>query len=132
MRDEYEMDLVELMEEAQQGDAWLDQPSFWESEISQVLAQQQEAKEVAAMADDFRPTIEALLSPGRVADEMLERSRYLRSRPLQNMKRRELEILSELAQMLSDPRFREALASTPEAPAAHRLLTEWEPFRPAA
>lgn len=43
-----------------------------------------------------------------------------------------LEILSELAEMLSDPLFRDSLASAPEAPAAHRLLTEWEPFRPAA
>jgi PTS system nitrogen regulatory IIA component len=43
-----------------------------------------------------------------------------------------LEILSELAQMLSDPQFREALCLTPEASTVHRLLTEWEPFRPAA
>lgn len=43
-----------------------------------------------------------------------------------------LEILSELAQMLSDPQFRSALESASEAPRVHRLLTEWEPFRPAA
>jgi len=43
-----------------------------------------------------------------------------------------LEILSELAQMLSDPQFRDSLAAAPEADAVHRLLTHWEPFRPAA
>jgi nitrogen PTS system EIIA component len=43
-----------------------------------------------------------------------------------------LEILSELAQMLSDPLFREALQTAGEAGAAHRLLANWEPFRPAA
>lgn len=43
-----------------------------------------------------------------------------------------LEILSELAQMLSDPTFRESLVSTPDATSVHRLLVDWEPFRPAA
>jgi len=43
-----------------------------------------------------------------------------------------LEILSELAQMLSDPAFRETLAMAGEAGAAHRLMVNWEPFRPAA
>lgn len=43
-----------------------------------------------------------------------------------------LEILSELAQMLSDPAFRESLMSTPDAGGVHRLLVNWEPFRPAA
>jgi PTS system nitrogen regulatory IIA component len=43
-----------------------------------------------------------------------------------------LEILSELAQMLSDPTFRESLLSETDAPGVHRLLAEWEPFRPAA
>lgn len=43
-----------------------------------------------------------------------------------------LEILSELAQMLSDPTFREMLISTRDAAGVHRLLVDWEPFRPAA
>jgi PTS system nitrogen regulatory IIA component len=43
-----------------------------------------------------------------------------------------LEILSELAQMLSDPAFRESLQSAAEATDVHRLLANWEPFRPAA
>ena len=43
-----------------------------------------------------------------------------------------LEILSELAQMLSDPTFRELLISAPDAGGVHRLLIDWEPFRPAA
>ncbi len=43
-----------------------------------------------------------------------------------------LEILSELAQMLSDPAFRELLITAPEAAAVHRHLVDWEPFRPAA
>ncbi len=43
-----------------------------------------------------------------------------------------LEILSELAQMLSDPAFRALLQSAPEPAAVHHLLTNWEPFRPAA
>ena len=43
-----------------------------------------------------------------------------------------LEILSELAQMLSDPAFRELLITAPDAGHVHRLLIDWEPFRPAA
>ena len=43
-----------------------------------------------------------------------------------------LEILSELAQMLSDPAFRESLSNGADAGAVHRALVEWEPFRPAA
>ena len=43
-----------------------------------------------------------------------------------------LEILSELAQMLSDPAFRELLIGAPDAGRVHRLLIDWEPFRPAA
>ena len=38
-----------------------------------------------------------------------------------------LQILSELAQMLSDPAFREALAKAPTAEELHRLITEWQP-----
>ena len=42
-----------------------------------------------------------------------------------------LELLSELAQMFSDASLREALASTPDIQAAHRLITEWSPYAPA-
>jgi len=38
-----------------------------------------------------------------------------------------LEILSELAQMLSNRALREALATEPSASAIHSLLTHWEP-----
>ena len=37
-----------------------------------------------------------------------------------------LQILSELAQMFSDPAFREQLASAATAADAHRLITEWQ------
>jgi PTS system nitrogen regulatory IIA component len=37
-----------------------------------------------------------------------------------------LEILSEIAQLLSDRDTREALASEPDASAVHRLLTQWQ------
>lgn len=43
-----------------------------------------------------------------------------------------LEILSEIAQMLSDRSFREALAHAPSAESLHLLLLDWKPFRPAA
>jgi PTS system nitrogen regulatory IIA component len=42
-----------------------------------------------------------------------------------------LELLSELAQMFSDPQLREALATTEDVQAAHRLITEWSPYAPA-
>ena len=42
-----------------------------------------------------------------------------------------LELLSELAQMFSDASLREALATTPDIQAAHRLITEWSPYAPA-
>lgn len=38
-----------------------------------------------------------------------------------------LQILSELAQMLYDPTFREALTKAPTAEDLHRLITEWQP-----
>lgn len=43
-----------------------------------------------------------------------------------------LEILSELAQMLSEPGFRDQLTHAADAGAVHQLLVNWEPFRPAA
>jgi len=42
-----------------------------------------------------------------------------------------LEILSELAQMFSDAALRDALASTQDIQAAHRLITEWSPYASA-
>jgi PTS system nitrogen regulatory IIA component len=42
-----------------------------------------------------------------------------------------LELLSELAQMFSDPQLRESLAATNDIQAAHRLITEWSPYAPA-
>ena len=42
-----------------------------------------------------------------------------------------LELLSELAQMFSDPGLRSALESAADAPEAHRLITEWSPYAPA-
>ena len=38
-----------------------------------------------------------------------------------------LQILSELAQMFSDPAFRERLAGAATADDAHRLISEWQP-----
>jgi PTS system nitrogen regulatory IIA component len=42
-----------------------------------------------------------------------------------------LELLSELAQMFSDPGLRSALEAAVDAPEAHRLITEWSPYAPA-
>ena len=42
-----------------------------------------------------------------------------------------LEILSELAQMFSDPDLRDQLAKVHDIQAAHRLITEWSPYAPA-
>ena len=42
-----------------------------------------------------------------------------------------LELLSELAQMFSDPGLRAALTGTHDIQAAHRLITEWSPYAPA-
>ena len=42
-----------------------------------------------------------------------------------------LGLLSELAQMFSDAGMREALATTQDIQAAHRLITEWSPYAPA-
>ncbi len=43
-----------------------------------------------------------------------------------------LDLLSELAQMLSDKAFRQSLLEAPTAEAVHGALTAWEPIRPAA
>src|SRR6185295_17901340 len=42
-----------------------------------------------------------------------------------------LELLSELAQMFSDPGLREALAATQDIQAAHRMICEWSPYAPS-
>ena len=43
-----------------------------------------------------------------------------------------LDLLSELAQMLSDKEFRQSLLDAPTPEAVHAALTAWEPIRPAA
>jgi PTS system nitrogen regulatory IIA component len=43
-----------------------------------------------------------------------------------------LDLLSELAQMLSDKAFRQSLLDAPSPEAVHEALTAWEPIRPAA
>ncbi len=43
-----------------------------------------------------------------------------------------LDLLSELAQMLSDKVFRQSLLDAPTADAVHAALVGWEPIRPAA
>jgi PTS system nitrogen regulatory IIA component len=42
-----------------------------------------------------------------------------------------LDLLSELAQMLSDKAFRERLSAAPDAATLHSLLATWQPARPA-
>ena len=43
-----------------------------------------------------------------------------------------LEILSELAELLSDAGIRDTLLTSDDAPSIHRVLATWEPYRPAA
>ena len=43
-----------------------------------------------------------------------------------------LDILSELAQMLSDEDFRAKLLQEKDASAVHQLISQWEPFLPQA
>jgi PTS system nitrogen regulatory IIA component len=43
-----------------------------------------------------------------------------------------LELLSELAELLSDEKVRESLAHTEDPAQLHRILANWEPCRPAA
>jgi nitrogen PTS system EIIA component len=43
-----------------------------------------------------------------------------------------LDLLSELAQMLSDKAFRQSLLDAPTPEVVHAALTAWEPIRPAA
>ncbi len=43
-----------------------------------------------------------------------------------------LEILSELAELLSDKAIRESLQTTEDPAHVHRVLSTWTPYRPAA
>ena len=43
----------------------------------------------------------------------------------------DLQILGELAQLFSEREMRSALTSAPDAAAAQRLITEWEPHAPS-
>ena len=43
-----------------------------------------------------------------------------------------LELLSELAELLSDAAIRESLLTCNDPVQMHRILSTWEPFRPAA
>jgi PTS system nitrogen regulatory IIA component len=45
---------------------------------------------------------------------------------------RHLEILSEIAEMLSDRELRERLKSEVEASAVFRLIADWEPLKSVA
>ncbi len=45
---------------------------------------------------------------------------------------RHLEILSEIAEMLSDRELRERLKTESEASAVHRLISDWEPLKSVA
>jgi PTS system nitrogen regulatory IIA component len=42
-----------------------------------------------------------------------------------------LELLSELAELLSDEKVRESLTATDDPAQLHRILSSWEPCRPA-
>ena len=44
----------------------------------------------------------------------------------------DLEILSEIAEMLSDRGFRERLMAEPDAAELHRLIAGWEPLKSVA
>jgi nitrogen PTS system EIIA component len=45
---------------------------------------------------------------------------------------RHLEILSEIAEMLSDRELRERLKSEPVAAEVHRMIAAWEPLKSVA
>lgn len=50
----------------------------------------------------------------------------------ENATEEHLEILSELAELLSDPDSREALMNQPDPANVHRTIETWTPYRPAA
>ena len=45
---------------------------------------------------------------------------------------RHLEILSEIAEMLSDRELRDRLMSEPDANGVHKLISDWEPLKSVA
>ena len=45
---------------------------------------------------------------------------------------RHLEILSEIAEMLSDRTLRERLKTEPDAAGVHKLISDWEPLKSVA
>ena len=45
---------------------------------------------------------------------------------------RHLEILSEIAEMLSDRELRERLKTEPDATGVHKLISDWEPLKSVA
>jgi PTS system nitrogen regulatory IIA component len=45
---------------------------------------------------------------------------------------RHLEILSEIAEMLSDRELRQALKDAPDAAGVHKLISDWEPLKSVA
>ena len=45
---------------------------------------------------------------------------------------RHLEILSEIAEMLSDRALRERLKTETDAAALHKLISDWEPLKSVA
>jgi PTS system nitrogen regulatory IIA component len=45
---------------------------------------------------------------------------------------RHLEILSEIAEMLSDRDLRERLKTEPEAATVHQLISDWQPLKSVA
>jgi PTS system nitrogen regulatory IIA component len=50
----------------------------------------------------------------------------------ENANEQHLEILSELAELLSDASLRTTLMQAQDATEVHHLLADWEPYRPAA
>ena len=50
----------------------------------------------------------------------------------ENAAEEHLEILSELAELLSDEAIRESLLSQPDPSQIHKILANWTPYRPAA
>jgi PTS system nitrogen regulatory IIA component len=50
----------------------------------------------------------------------------------ENANEQHLEILSELAELLSEASLRTTLMQAQDATEVHHLLADWEPFRPAA
>jgi nitrogen PTS system EIIA component len=50
----------------------------------------------------------------------------------ENATEEHLQILSELAELLSDPAIRETLMTSRDPAHIHRVLSTWEPYRPAA